>query len=385
MNKTERILYASNVTHSSHIHQLLKNFKAKKYVMLPWVPNACAIAIARLFSHRLSQVLASRFIDRVTHPEFKKINLGIVQFYAPLKIFLFNKSLTQKETSLVNSVYKLRLATKAINKDLVIITRDIYSNTLRFSKALKLIEMREHHPDIYFRNSSIYPDFPIDTHRDEAYLQNYRSDFEFIKKNSSALITYSEMTKSTFVSMGYSEKNIFIFPLKILNHGKQKFEVKKKEQCVYVGRDSLTKGLDYAVALTEKRGLKLLVVGHYSAEVIDWLSNFRHVQFIGYLNRKSLKNLMLESKYLLAPSVESFGLVVIEGLESGCLIISSVFNGAAQTNRNNPNVFCSNSLEIEKMLDQLDLARNSKYDYEYYSFNSEFSTSFYNFVKTLGN
>ena len=30
MNKTERILYASNVTHSSHIHQLLKNFKAKK-------------------------------------------------------------------------------------------------------------------------------------------------------------------------------------------------------------------------------------------------------------------------------------------------------------------------------------------------------------------
>jgi glycosyltransferase involved in cell wall biosynthesis len=152
-----------------------------------------------------------------------------------------------------------------------------------------------------------------------------------------------------------------------------------------VGRHSLAKGLDYAVALTEKRGLKLLVVGHYSAEVIDWLSNFRHVQFIGYLNRKSLKNLMLDSKYLLAPSVESFGLVVIEGLEFGCQIISSVFNGAAQTNSNNPNVFCSNSLEIEKMLDQLDLAMNSKYDYEYYSFKQDFSTSFENFVKTLGN
>lgn len=385
MNKIERILYASNVTHSSHINQLLKNFKGKKYVMLPWAPKACAISIARLFSQRLSQVLASRSEDRVTHPEFKKINLGIVQFYAPLKIFLFNKSLTQKETSLVNSVYKLRVATKAINKDLVIITRDIYSNTFRFSKALKLIEMREYHPDIYFRKSSIYPDFPIDTQRDEAYLENYRSDFEFIKKNSSALITYSEMAKSTFVSMGYSEKNIFIFPLKILNHGRHKFEVKKKEQCVFVGRHSLAKGLDYAVALTEKRGLKLLVVGHYSAEVIDWLSNFRHVQFIGYLNRKSLKNLMLDSKYLLAPSVESFGLVVIEGLEFGCQIISSVFNGAAQTNSNNPNVFCSNSLEIEKMLDQLDLAMNSKYDYEYYSFKPDFSTSFYNFVKTLGN
>lgn len=385
MNKIERILYASNVAHSSHINQLLKNFKGKKYVMLPWVPKACAISIARLFSQRLSQVLASRSEDRVTHPEFKKINLGVVQFYAPLKIFLFNKSLTQKETSLVNSVYKLRVATKAINKDLVIITRDIYSNTFRFSKALKLIEMRESHPDIYFRKSSIYPDFPIDTQRDEAYLENYRSDFEFIKKNSSALITYSEMAKSTFVSMGYSEKNIFIFPLKILNHGKHKFEVKKKEQCVFVGRHSLAKGLDYAVALTEKRGLKLLVVGHYSAEVIDWLSNFRHVQFIGYLNRKSLKNLMLDSKYLLAPSVESFGLVVIEGLEFGCQIISSVFNGAAQTNSNNPNVFCSNSLEIEKMLDQLDLAMNSKYDYEYHSFKPDFSTSFENFVKTLGN
>jgi hypothetical protein len=83
--------------------------------------------------------------------------------------------------------------------------------------------------------------------------------------------------------------------------------------------------------------------------------------------------------------VESFGLVVIEGLESGCLIISSVFNGAAQTNSNNPNVFCSSSLEIEKMLDQLDLARNSKYDYKYYLSNSEYSTSFDNFVKTLGN
>ena len=39
----------------------------------------------------------------------------------------------------------------------------------------------------------------------------------------------------------------------------------------------------------------------------------------------------------------------------------------------------------QKMLDQLDLARNSKYDYEYYSFKSDFSTSFDNFVKTLGN
>jgi glycosyltransferase involved in cell wall biosynthesis len=245
--------------------------------------------------------------------------------------------------------------------------------------------MREHHPDVFFRKSSIYLNYPVNVERVEAILEDYRSKFKNIKAKSAALITYSEMAKSSFVSKGYSEENIFIFPLKIPNYANQKINVNKKEQCVFVGRDILSKGLDYAVALTEKSNLKLLVIGHYSSEVINWLSNFPHVQFIGYLDRKSLKNIMLESKYLVAPSVESFGLTVIEALESGCLIISSVFNGAAHINSNNPNVFCSDSLEIEEMLYQFELAKSSKYVQTDYSHDSDFSTSFQNFLVNLGN
>jgi glycosyltransferase involved in cell wall biosynthesis len=272
-----------------------------------------------------------------------------------------------------------------MNKDIVIITRDVFSSSFRLFKGLLLIEMREPHPDVYLRKSSVYSNYPVNAEGTETFLENYRSNFDRIKRKSTALITYSEMAKESFVTKGYPEKNIFIFPLKIPNYLKPKKNIKKKEQCVFVGRDNLNKGLDYAVALTEKRDLKLLVVGHYSLEVIQWLSNFPHVQFIGYLNRKSLQQLMTESRYLVAPSVESFGLTVIEGLESGCLIISSVFNGAAQINRNNPNVFCSESLEIKLMLHQLDMAKTSEYTYMDYVEEYDLSTSFEIFLKTLGN
>lgn len=384
MNKTKKVMYASNVTHSSHINRLLKNFNGRKYIILPWVPSTRAIKLAQLFSKRFSQVLSSRSNDRFIHSDFKKYRLGLIQFYAPLKFFLFNRSLTLKDTNIVNFIHSLRISIKAANKDIVIITRDVFSQSFRLSKALLLIEMREHHPDIYFRSTSIYSNYPINSEKVEASLDKYRSDFEYIKKKSSALITYSEMAKFSFVSKGYPENNIFIFPLKIPNYTQLNLKLDKKEQCVFVGRDNLSKGLDYAVALTERSNLELFVVGHYSPEVIRWLSNFPHVRFIGYLNRKSLKNLMIESKYLVAPSVESFGLTVIEGLESGCLIISSVFNGAAHINRNNPNVFCSDSLEIEEMLNQFDLAKTSKYEQLEYSNKIDFGTTFEKFLINLG-
>jgi glycosyltransferase involved in cell wall biosynthesis len=360
-----KTLYVSNVSHSSHLAILFGNIQGKKYVMMPWIPSHRFVSALKFFSKRASRVFDTRASDRYTDMQVKKYSLGLVQFYAPLKLYLFKKSLSLTEARVVNFLMSIRTAWKMRNKDLVILTRDIFPNIRKSSSTMVFVEMREHHPKGIFREPSLFPDYPVEQIKIEHRKRKLQENFASILKNSSGLITYSEGVSSSFSNAGYPAKNIFVIPLKYPSSFKGNNDIRISDQCLFVGRDDLSKGLDFAVAMTYQRNLKLMVVGHFSIEVIGWLSKFSHVKFLGYLNRNSLKEVMLKSTYLIAPSVESFGLVTIEALELGCIVVSSKMNGAAYTFRQNPNVYCSESLNLEDLLTQLDIALKMEFDRSY--------------------
>lgn len=383
LKRLKKNLYVSNVTNSSHIDYLFKEISGTNYLMTPWVPSDRIIAGAKFISERYSQILSSRSNDRNLTVNFKRYNLGFQQFYAPFKLIFFGKPMNVYEVRLINFMHSVRAATKMRGKSLVILTKDVFPHFIKSPKTVLIVEMRENICGVFDRNKSVFTDFPTDTNKSNQRVKRYAVEFDSIKTKSKGLITYSEMTRDTFIAKGYAKERIFVFPLRIPLRGIYNAELKNPNQCLFVGRDELNKGLDLAVAITAERNLKLKVVGHYSENMKRWLKQFPHVDFLGYVNRNALKKIMLQSHVLIACSVESFGLTVIEALESGCLVVSSKFNGAAQTFRNNPNVFCSNSLSQDALSYQLDLALKVTFNNEYTSDIADFSKEFSDFIARI--
>jgi glycosyltransferase involved in cell wall biosynthesis len=353
------------------------------FVMRPWVPKKWLIRAFSKFPGRIYDLLKTRDSDRLVNPSFTPLKLGIAQFYAPIKNLSSDSHLSTVETNMVNGLLKMGIRRRSINKDIVITTRDVFPSMKPSPRKKLIAEMRELHCDNPWSRQTPILGFPYDHLTKDFKNSDYRNRFEKIRNNATGLITYSIISKDSFVANGYPEEKIFIFPLKYPNNTVQKKRISTTKKTLFVGRDDLNKGLDLAVLITRELGVKLLVVGHYSISVRNWLQSFEHVEFKGHVNRSQLKQLMLETHAVIAPSVESYGLVVVEALESGCLVVSSNFNGAAATFKHNPNVYCSENLEIDNLLVNLRSAMQSSYNYEYIVEMKNYSTHFFNFLENI--
>ena len=381
----KRLLYASNVSNIAHLEHLLMNSPCSIYIMRPWIPKQWLIRIVGKYSVKLSNLLRTRDGDRTINITNTPTNLGFVQFYAPLRNLFLNSPMTLLETNLVNYFLKMRVKKHVVNKDIVITTRDIFPSFGYSNEKILLAEMRELHRDNIWNRQVAIGGFPFDPTKKNLDISNYRDQFKKIRKNASGLITYSDISKDSFVRNGYSEEKIFVFPLKYPKNFTYNQKVIRSNKTLFVGRDDLNKGLDLAVLISKEAGTKLVVVGHYSGSVIDWLRKFEHVEFKGSVNRYHLQHIMLECHAVIAPSIESYGLVVIEALESGCVVVSSKLNGAAATFIQNPNLFCSENLEIDDLLQKLRSAMQSNFNHEYVIEKKDYSTQFANFLEEIQN
>jgi glycosyltransferase involved in cell wall biosynthesis len=379
----KKLLYASNVSNIAHLEHILMNSPCSIYVMRPWIPKKWLISVVSKYSAKLSSILRTRDSDRTININHITLNLGFVQFYAPFRNLLSDSPMTLLETNLVNYFLRIKVKKHVVNKDIVITTRDIFPSFKSRNQKIILTEMRELHRDNLWNRQIAIGGFPFDPTKRNLEISTYREHFEKIRLNASGLITYSDISKDSFIANGYSEEKIFVFPLKYPKNFTHNQNVIRSNKTLFVGRDDLNKGLDLAVLMSKEAGTKLVVVGHYSRSVIDWLRKFEHVEFKGSVNRYHLQNIMFECHAVIAPSVESYGLVVIEALESGCLVVSSKLNGAAATFIQNPNLFCSENLEIDDLIEKLRSAMQSNFNHEYVVEKRDYSTKFATFLEDI--
>lgn len=351
--------------------------------MRPWVPKKWLIRISELVSEKLSLTLRARENDRLPNLDYVSLNLGVGQFYAPMKNLITKSPLSQNETIFVNRILAHRVVTKISKMDVVITTKDIHPKFQPTPGGVHIAEMRELHPNNLWSREAPISGYPYNADKKQAIRSAYAKDFENIKLSASGLMTYSSIAKDSFIANGYPANKIFVFPLKYPVITSTDVSTRRTSNCLFVGRDDPNKGLDLAVLASLDAKVQLRVVGHYSNQVISWMKNYKHVEYIGPVNRTRMRELMSSSHALLAPSLESYGLAIIEALESGCLVVSSQLNGAAATFAGSPNVFCAVSLDLSAFTKQLHEALRAHYNFSEEVRKEDFSNKFDAFIESL--
>ncbi len=105
----------------------------------------------------------------------------------------------------------------------------------------------------------------------------------------------------------------------------------KENYFIAVSRLVPYKRIDVAVEAFSKLGLKLLVVGEGPEEEKLKKIASKNVEFVGYVERDKLRELMAKARALIFPAEEDFGITPVEAQASGTPVIAYGVGGSAET------------------------------------------------------
>jgi len=134
---------------------------------------------------------------------------------------------------------------------------------------------------------------------------------------SDRILVYSEVARRSFLERGFNPARVVTVPLGVdvtaVERGPSVRPLKTKD-FLYVGRGDAFKGIDLAVAAVQSLGrtVRLRVAGPFEPEALQWLLRQDCVDYLGVLTKSELVDEYFRCAALLAPSIESFGLALID-------------------------------------------------------------------------
>ncbi len=137
-------------------------------------------------------------------------------------------------------------------------------------------------------------------------------------------IFYSDFARDEAVKLGIPEQKTKVICLGI---DQKKFYSKKKEWYVlYVGRLAKQKGLDNLIEVAKELPyVRFKIVGRGEDEERLKKISPKNVEFLGFKKGKELSDIYAHAAVFCLPSLaETFGIVQIEAMASGCAIVSTV-------------------------------------------------------------
>lgn len=313
--------YATNVRHYSHVLQAFSEIYPNvaflgpsevEPITLQRLKPVLPSAVSRLLARRVGASLPQG-VRRVgsTHsanlPSVKRILTG--RAVTPSQILLIHGAQarqvarTLRGTSFLQAVEGL--AHIAIRRQ---------------SSPVIVVERRNLHHTVFEEPIETFGGFPFRPRPDPI-----RDLLEEEYAGADRIVVYSAVAKRSFVERGVQPDRVWVSPLPLVPSGRptRAHGNRNPFQLLYVGRLDAYKGIDVAVATTQLLGdpYRLVVAGPGGEAEREWLSRQTGVEYRGILTRSELTALYESSAALLAPSIESFGLAVLDATMAGVPVL----------------------------------------------------------------
>ncbi len=144
-----------------------------------------------------------------------------------------------------------------------------------------------------------------------------------LNRDYDKLVFYSDFALKQAIEIGIPKEKTTVNYLGI-NH-KNYYPGKKEKYVLFVGRLAKQKGLEILLdAAKELPDIKFKIVGKGELERLKKTAA-NNVEFLGFRTGKELYELYAHASIFCLPSLaETFGLVILEAMASGCAIVSTV-------------------------------------------------------------
>jgi glycosyltransferase involved in cell wall biosynthesis len=150
-------------------------------------------------------------------------------------------------------------------------------------------------------------------------------------------------------------------------------DLPKEDYALFVGRLGVNKGLDIAIDACKRMGIKLKVAGQGGPDGIGLKEWPDHVEFIGYADMETRKELMGKARlgFLLSTYWEPFGGTAVEMMLSGCVPILSDMGAMTEYCVDGLNGFRCNTmgdiLRAIRLVDTIDREKMTKFAQDNFS------------------
>ena len=340
------MLYVSVSTDISLVLDHLSNF-FQLSIVAPWQPSK----------------LQFKFLNFIPIPKFRKLiigrgikplnldlhNFGLPELIRLTFLHVFNYKIPANFSTFLERWTTWRLNAKLRHNSYAIIPSD-YIKYLKIPDNCSVwLEIRWHHLIANSMRPKIQLDYPI-----KQVDWKWEEDFQRIYPKLSGCIVYSAMAKKSFIQAGYVNCPMEIVALKSRNllELSLKPTTRTKSEILYVGREPLDKGLDLAVSVSLALKMNINIVGSYSWETLKWLEKFSNVKLLGLVPHLELRKLMTESRFLLCPTIESYGLTIVEALAVGLPVVTTPMAGVTELVKSNSNLYLSESLKVDDLVNK---------------------------------
>lgn len=161
---------------------------------------------------------------------------------------------------------------------------------------------------------------------------------QFLIDERIKIVCVTEQVDSSLRRFSGRRSQTYVIPhvIDLPNNDQSYNDIKKSRNSIlFVGKLIKEKGVEVLLdqlPTLQARGYRVTIAGSgpLSGKVLDACSKYENVQYLGFISdRSELANALLNSEFLIVPSVRSsswqeiFGINIIEGMSAGCVVVST--------------------------------------------------------------
>ncbi|MGN7188368.1 glycosyltransferase family 4 protein [Microbacterium enclense] len=321
MKKNFDAAYATNVRHYSHVLLALsREWNKVGFIgpneidprLLRRVEGVVPAGFAKILRRRVATPLP---------PGIRRVGFTHAANLPSVNRVLTGRSVTPSQIASIHTLQARQVVRSFSGVDYLQTVEGLAHQALRRRSAKTIVvERRNLHHEVFEAPLETYSNFPFRTRRDpirDLLMEEYAQ--------ADRIVVYSEVARQSFLERGVPDEKLWVSPLPVrgMSPAHQSSSRRNPHQLLYVGRLDAYKGIDVAVAVIEALGSpwKLVVAGPGGQDERDWLTARPHVEYRGVLDQTELRTLYDTSAALLSPSVESFGLAVLEATRAGIPVL----------------------------------------------------------------